>query len=277
MQTICITNQKGGCAKTVTALNLGAGLAKAGKKTLLIDLDPQGPLAPGLSVTPPDSLLPLSEALIQKSLGEVILPTPTKALSLIPADINLDAAFLDKQPFRDTVLKRALDALAEPFDFILLDTPPNLDRVTINAIFAADWLILPCDVDRESLSSLRRTLVVTHEYLAFRDDVETKGFSRVLVSIFNPQSKVMNEWMDGQLAELPTPPFHTRIHRSDAIKKARAQGMSVFEYGKQSSVSHIAARRPIEDFTNLTKEVIAYGTKRAATNKNRTRSHRAAR
>src|SRR2546430_13271675 len=116
MQTICITNQKGGCAKTMTALNLGAGLAHAGKKVLLLDLDPQGPLAPGLGVTPLKELPPLSEALVNKNLDTVILSTSTKGLFVAPGDMNLDAAYLDKQPFRDTVLKRALDHLTKPLD-----------------------------------------------------------------------------------------------------------------------------------------------------------------
>jgi chromosome partitioning protein len=275
MQTICITNQKGGCAKTMTVLNLGAGLAHAGKKVLLIDLDPQGPLAPGLGVTPSDDALPLSEALVRKNLDTSILSTSTTGLFVAPGDVNLDAAYLDKQPFRDTVLKRALDHLTTPLDFILLDTPPNLDRVTINAIFAADWLILPGDVDKESLMSLRRTLDVAYQYIAFRDDVDQEEFYRVLVTIYSPQSKVMNTWFDTQIAELPIPPFKTRVHRSDAAKKARAQGLTVFDYSKKSFLTTVTARRAVEDYTNLTKEVLAYATKRATANQRRTARRRA--
>src|SRR5271156_4205412 len=90
MAIITITNQKGGCGKTVTAANLACGLARKGNKVLLMDLDPQAPLAPGLGVKPPDDLLPIAEAIKSKRVGGVVQPTPTANLFVAPGDVSLD-------------------------------------------------------------------------------------------------------------------------------------------------------------------------------------------
>ncbi len=91
MPTICITNQKGGCGKTMTAINLGAGLARQDQRVLLVDLDPQGPLAAGLGGTLPEDLLPLAPAILDRLLDRIVVPTPTAGLWVIPSDTSLDA------------------------------------------------------------------------------------------------------------------------------------------------------------------------------------------
>lgn len=263
MQTICVTNQKGGCGKTVTALNLGAGLARTGRRVLIVDLDPQAPIAPGLGATFSDedeqSLLPIAHAIKERKLSGIIVPTSTEGLFVAPGDTSLDAQTLQRKPH--STLRRALRAITEPFDFILLDTPPNLDLVTLNAIMAADWLILPCDVDKESLMSLKRTLEVVFEYVEDRDDVEdVELFYRVLVTIYDQREKVMNRWFEKQMGTQNDILFHTRIHRASAFKKARTGGMSIFDYvGHGRSVEE---RRAIEDFENLSEEVIAHAKRR---------------
>jgi len=200
MPTICITNQKGGCGKTMTAINLGAGLARQDQRVLLVDLDPQGPLAAGLGGTLPEDLLPLAPAILDRLLDRIVIPTPTAGLWVIPSDTSIDAQAFSKKP--PTTIRRALRALEQPFDFIVLDTPPNLDLVTLNAIMAADWLILPCDVDKESLLSLRRTIEVVFEYVEDREDVVLEDFYRVLVTMVDPRSRVMNRWFETQIAPL---------------------------------------------------------------------------
>lgn len=255
MPTVCITNQKGGCGKTVTATNLAAGLARKGLLVLLVDLDPQGPVAPGLGVSPSEEMLPIAEALRKKRLHEIALPTRDPNLIVVPGDVSLDHQALSGEPLRDTVLERALVGLREQFDYVLLDTPPNLDLVTLNAIMASDWLIVPCDVDRESLSSLNRTLEVAFQYVEYRPEVVPEQFFRVLVTIYDPRDQVMNAWLDKQLLSLPTPPFEVRIRRSTALKKARASGLSIFEYRDKNPTG---ARGAAQDFERLTQEVIAY-------------------
>jgi len=261
MPTICITNQKGGCGKTMTAINLGAGLARQDRRVLLVDLDPQGPVAAGLGASLPEDLLPLAPAILDRLLDRIVIPTPTAGLWVVPSDTSIDAqAFYKKPP---TTIRRALHALEQPFDFIVLDTPPNLDLVTLNAIMAADWLMLPCDVDKESLLSLRRTIEVVFEYVEDREDVVLEDFYRVLVTMVDPRSRVMNRWFETQIAPLAAVLFQTRIHRADAFKKARTEGSSIYDYVTTRRMHSKESQRAAEEYTRLTEEVIAHATRRA--------------
>jgi chromosome partitioning protein len=261
MPTICITNQKGGCGKTMTAINLGAGLARQDRRVLLVDLDPQGPVAAGLGASLPEDLLPLAPAILDRLLDRIVIPTPTAGLWVVPSDTSIDAqAFYKKPP---TTIRRALHALEQPFDFIVLDTPPNLDLVTLNAIMAADWLMLPCDVDKESLLSLRRTIEVVFEYVEDREDVVLEDFYRVLVTMVDPRSRVMNRWFETQIAPLAPVLFQTRIHRADAFKKARTEGLSIYDYVTTRRMHSKESQRAAEEYTRLTEEVIAHATRRA--------------
>jgi chromosome partitioning protein len=266
MAIITITNQKGGCGKTVTAINLASGLARRGLKTLLIDLDPQAPLASGLGVQPPANLLPIAEAMKKRRVGDIVLATPTDNLFVAPGDVSLDHQALANEPLRDTILQRALATIKDEFDYILIDTPPHLDLVTLNAIMAADWLILPCDADKESLQSLKRTLQVAFTYIEHRPEIDPATFYKVLMTIFDDRDKVMNTWFEAELAKLTNPPFMTRIHRATAFKKARAYGMSIFDYGEKNPK---AGERGGSDFQQLTEEVITYDTQRRNPGKRR--------
>ena len=258
MATICITNQKGGCGKTITAVNLAAGLARIGLRVLLVDLDPQAPIAPSLSLEVPADLPPIAEAIRNRQLDALVCKSPVENLFVAPGDVSLDHAAIANEPLRDTLLQRALQGVAGDFDFILLDTPPNLDLVTLNAIMAAHWLILPCDVDRESLQSLKRTLEVMTEYVQFRPEVDPEKFYRVLVTIYDPRDQVINDWLGTQVGPLGPTMFRSRIHRTTALKKARANGVTLYEYANRSRLGKLAARRAITDFDSLTEEVIAH-------------------
>jgi len=262
MAIIGITNQKGGCGKTATAINLAAGLARSGATVLVVDLDPQAPIAPGLGVAPADDLIRMADAIKYGRLTELVIPTSTPGLFVAPGDNSLDPAAISNQPLRDTLLQRALTPLRPRFDFILLDTPPNLDIVTLNAFMAADWLILTSDVDRESFISLNRTLEVAFEYAQFRPEVDPQHFYRVLVTIYDPRDLTINEWFGKNFASLAEQSFRTRIHRATAIKKARAFGQSIFDYSQRSRLALASAGRAVADFESLTREVLAHETQR---------------
>ncbi len=273
MATICITNQKGGCGKTITAVNLAAGLARKEQRVLLVDLDPQAPIAPSLSLDVPSDLPPMAEAIKNRQLETLVCASPVENLFVAPGDVSLDHAAIANEPLRDTLLQRALQSVAGDFDFVLLDTPPNLDLVTLNAIMAADWLILPCDVDRESLQSLKRTLEVMTEYVQFRPEIDPEKFYRVLVTIYDPRDQVMNDWLGTQVGPLGPMMFRSRIHRTTALKKARANGVTIFEYASRSRLGKFAARRAITDFDSLTDEVIEHEHTRSNRGERRTRAN----
>lgn len=264
MAIIAITNQKGGCGKTATAINLAAGLARTGATVLVVDLDPQAPVAPGLGITSPDELIRIADAVKLGRLSELVTPTATPGLYVAPGDNSLDPAAIANQPLRDMLLQRALAPLDARFDFILLDTPPNLDIVTLNAFMAADWLILTCDVDRESFISLNRTLEVAFEYGQFRPEVDPQFFYRVLVTIYDPRDLTINDWFSKSLSTLAEQCFRTRIHRATALKKARAFGQSIFDYATRSRLARSSAERVIADFECLTQEVLDHETERRA-------------
>ena len=257
MQTICITNQKGGCGKTMTALNLSAGLARKGYQVLVVDLDPQGPIGHGLGASLSDELLPIAHAIREQEMDKIIVPSSTENLYVVPADESANPESLYKKP--QTTLKRSLRAIKQPFDFVILDTPPNLDLFTINAIVAADWLILPCETDRECLLSLNRTLEVVHEYALDREDLDITQFYKILVTIYDMRSKVMNTWFDNQVAQLKDCTFETKVHKTEAFKKARAQGLTIFEYADRGVFSAKETRRAMTDIESLSEEVINHG------------------
>lgn len=125
MPTICITNQKGGCGKTNTAINLASGLARRGERVLLMDLDPQAPLASGVGVKPPEDILPIAEAIKKKRLLEIVLESPTPGLFVAPGDVSLDHQALANQPLRDTILQRALGGIRDRFD-LSFSIPPRI-------------------------------------------------------------------------------------------------------------------------------------------------------
>ena len=256
MPTVCVTNQKGGCGKTVTAVNLAAGLARKGLRTLIVDLDPQAPVAPGLGVVPGD-MPTLAEAIIGKGrAGERVVETSTAGLSVMPGDASLDHETLVKVPLPDTVLQRALKPLRARFDWIVIDTPPHIDFVTFNAIMASDRLILPCDADKESLQSLQRTIEVAFAYVEHRPEIDPATFYRVLQTIHDDRDRTMNTWLAGELERLQAPTFKTVIHRTTALKKARAFGMSIFDFNDRHR-GYTGGKRAVEDFEQLTDEVVS--------------------
>src|SRR5512135_2429001 len=259
MPVLCVTNQKGGCGKTVTATNLAAGLARRGKRTLIVDLDPQAPVAPSLGVQSPAELVPLLEALTRKGrAGERVLASSTPNLFVLPGDATLDHEALVRVPLPDTVLQRALQPLRGQFEFLVLDTPPLLDFVTFNAIMAADGLIVPCDADKESLQSLRRTIEVAFTYVEHRPEIDPARFYRVLLTIVDDRETVINGWLEGELRGLGASVFETAIHRATAFKKARGYGLSIFAYSERHHGSG-GAQRGAADFEQLTEEVMWYG------------------
>ena len=261
MPTICITNQKGGCGKTNTATNLAAGLARKGNRVLLMDLDPQAPIAAGVGVKAPDDMLPIAEAIKRKRLEEIVCETPIENLFVTPGDVSLDHQALADVALRDTVLHRALVPLLDKFDYVLIDTAPHLDLVTLNAIMAADWLILPCEADKESLLSLKRTLEVAFEYIEHRPEVDPESFYKVLWTICDDRDKTINDWFTQQLKKLGNPPFEAVIHKATAFKKARGHGLSIFDY-RQKFPRVAGAKSGATDFERLTEEVISYESER---------------
>jgi chromosome partitioning protein len=196
---IAIILQKGGTAKSVTTANLGMALAERGQRVLLLDLDPQASLTESLGVKPTDLTRSLHEVL----LGEVALldvAIPIDSFTLIPSVIDLASAeiLMSAEVGRDQILTEALAPALDQFDWILIDCPPSLSLLTLNALTAADEYLVPCETQFLALRGLDH-LTRTIERIKRRTNPRLRLLG-VLPTKFNPRTTLDNE----VLAELPT-------------------------------------------------------------------------
>ncbi|MGA1361410.1 MAG: ParA family protein [Ilumatobacteraceae bacterium] len=170
-QVIAISLQKGGVGKTTTAINLGAALAELGFRTLIIDLDPQGNASSGLGVHPPEDAPTIAEVLRrEETLDAIVEPTAEKNLFVAPAPSGQMLAEVEAQlvaeMFPQPRLKEAIDAFRDDWDYVLLDCPPTLGRLTVNAFMAADTVLAPVQCQYFALEGLRDLTAVVSQVQA---------------------------------------------------------------------------------------------------------------
>lgn len=251
MRKIAIANQKGGVGKTTTAVNLAVGLAKAGRRVLLVDMDPQanatfavlGPVEP--EATAYDVLLN------RRPLVEVILATPEERLELVPSDIDLAGAEVELIPQigGQTRLKSQFARATLPYDFIVIDTPPSLGMLTINALAAVDEVIVPISASifaLKGLQQLERTVAKVREELGC-PELHIEG---AVVSMFDT-TNVARDVFDTVEKHFGGSAFKTVIPKNVKVEEAHSRGQSVFTYAPHS--------RGAEAFALFVEEVIKRG------------------
>lgn len=253
---IAVVNQKGGVGKTTTAVNLSACLAEAGKRVLLVDIDPQGNASSGLGIdrkSVPHSVYDL--LLEDMSPQQVMVKTSVKNLFVVPATIDLAGAEIELVPriSRENRLKKALHLAKEEFDMILIDCPPSLGLLTINALTAADSILIPIQCEYyalEGLTQLMDTYRLVRE--ALNPELEIEG---VLLTMFDGRTNLSIAVVDDVKKFFKGKVYRSIITRNVRLSEAPSHGIPITRYDPKS--------KGAEAYQELAREVIEHVEERA--------------
>lgn len=254
-RVIAITNQKGGVGKTTTAINLGASLAASEVKVLIIDSDPQGNATTGLGIAKGPEKPSLYDVLLGGvPASRALTPTGLQGLTLLPADKNLVGANLELVEIgsREFRLRDAIADIRDLFSYVLIDCPPALDLVTLNALVAADSVLVPIQCEffaLEGISQLMDTIDRVRE--SFQHSLALEG---ILLTMFDDRTNLTRQ-VATDLKEFFGPEvFHTIIPRSVRLAEAPSFGKPILYYDPRS--------RGAESYIKLAKEILDHGQTR---------------
>ena len=254
MRSIAFINQKGGVGKTTSTANVGACLAEAGKKVLLIDLDPQANLSIhfGINVQGKDSSI--YEIMCgRKTVADVLLKTAIDGLAIIPSDIDLASAEVElvNTVGRETIVKFYLEGMLGEYDYVLIDCPPSLGLLTLNALTVANEIFIPLQTEFFALQGVS-TLIQTFDVIKKRlnSSLEITG---IIVCMYDSRTKLGQAVLDKIKEYFADKVFVTNIRKNIKLSEATSHGVPITVYAPESNGA--------QDYEALTKEIVAQETK----------------
>ena len=246
MKTFVIANQKGGVGKTTTTMNLGASLALKKKRVLAIDMDPQSNLSSGLGFTQQfdkQSWNTADEAPYKNiydvlvegdSISSVFVSTSTDNLFLVPSHLSLAGAEIEMVNMltRESLLKKAISKMSEDFDYVIIDCPPSLGLLTINALSAADYLLIPIQCEYFALEGLGQLLETTKLIKGINPKLVIGG---VILTMYDSRTKLSGNVVSDVKEFFKDTAFNTIVPRNVRLSEAPSYGQTIFQYDDKST------------------------------------------
>jgi chromosome partitioning protein len=248
-RVIAIANQKGGVGKSTTTVSIGAAMAEAGHPVLVIDLDPQGNASTGMGIKHEDRGTTIYEILVAEApIEDAITPTVVEGLDAVPSTIDLAGAEIElvSQFSRELRLQKALEPVVDRYDYVLIDCPPSINTLTLNALTAADGVLIPIQCEYyalEGLSSLLETIKQVRNTV--NNSLRIEGLLRTM---YDPRNRLAAEVSTQLLKHFPDKVYEAIIPRNVRLAEAPSFGLS--------AILHDRSSRGAQAYVQLAEEII---------------------